>query len=184
MANIVHKNKYEYSKTEYRKSLQKVCIICPEHGEFWQTPAGHLSGKGCPICAKKFRKGEIALFEELKNRFPLEKIVHSYRNKSILGKQELDIYFPLRKIGIEFQGGQHFFPVDFGGYGENISKEIFENNKKRDIAKKEKCNKNGIVLLYFSDVKCTNFLNEKIYSNYDEISATINAVIKKEDEKQ
>ena len=184
MANIVHKNKYEYSKTEYRKSLQKVCIICPEHGEFWQTPAGHLSGKGCPICAKKFRKGEIALFEELKSRFPLEKIVHSYRNKSILGKQELDIYFPLRKIGIEFQGGQHFFPVDFGGYGENISKEIFENNKKRDIAKKEKCNKNGIVLLYFSDVKCTNFLNEKIYSNYDEISAAIDAVIKKEDEKQ
>ena len=51
-AKEVHKNKYDYLKVEYKNSLTKVCIICPEHGEFWQTPATHLKGIGCPKCGK------------------------------------------------------------------------------------------------------------------------------------
>lgn len=50
-ARDVHGDKYDYSKVEYIKSSKKVCIICPEHGEFWQTPNSHLSrGNGCPFC--------------------------------------------------------------------------------------------------------------------------------------
>ena len=49
-AKGVHKDKYDYSKVEYINSKTKVCIICPEHGEFWQTPSKHLSGQGCPKC--------------------------------------------------------------------------------------------------------------------------------------
>lgn len=30
----------------------KVCIICPEHGEFWQKPYKHLQGQGCPVCGQ------------------------------------------------------------------------------------------------------------------------------------
>jgi hypothetical protein len=48
----VHGNKYDYSKVEYKKMHDKVCIICPEHGEFWQTPSKHLLGQDCPKCAK------------------------------------------------------------------------------------------------------------------------------------
>ena len=50
-ARSVHGEKYDYSKTEYTKSDEKVCIICPKHGEFWQAAASHLSGNGCPLCA-------------------------------------------------------------------------------------------------------------------------------------
>ena len=50
-----HGNKYDYSKVEYIRSTQKVCIICPEHGEFWQTPAAHVRGDNCPHCANKKR---------------------------------------------------------------------------------------------------------------------------------
>lgn len=32
--SVIHKNKYDYSKSEYTKSNSKICIICPEHGEF------------------------------------------------------------------------------------------------------------------------------------------------------
>ena len=46
----IHGEKYDYSKVEYINSQTKVCIICPEHGEFWQTPNGHLSGYGCSKC--------------------------------------------------------------------------------------------------------------------------------------
>ena len=38
-AKEVHGDKYDYSKVEYVNNKTKVCIICPEHGEFWQRPA-------------------------------------------------------------------------------------------------------------------------------------------------
>ena len=50
----VHGEKYDYSKVEYKNNKIKVCIICPEHGEFWQTPTLHINQKcGCPKCWKK-----------------------------------------------------------------------------------------------------------------------------------
>ena len=55
-AKEVHDNKYDYSKVEYKGSQTKVCIICPEHGEFWQTPASHIRGYCCPKCAN-FNRG-------------------------------------------------------------------------------------------------------------------------------
>ena len=54
-----HGDKYIYSKVEYIDSKTKVCIICPEHGEFWQTPSSHLRGQCCPLCANKKRGRNI-----------------------------------------------------------------------------------------------------------------------------
>lgn len=54
-AKKVHGNKYDYSKVDYVNNCTKVCIICPEHGEFWQTPSGHLNGYGCAKCARLSR---------------------------------------------------------------------------------------------------------------------------------
>lgn len=49
-ANIIHKNKFNYSKVQYQNSQTKVLIICLIDGDFYQTPAQHLSGKGCSKC--------------------------------------------------------------------------------------------------------------------------------------
>jgi hypothetical protein len=51
-ANHVHINRYDYSKVEYNNVNTKIIIICKKHGEFQQTPQGHLSGRGCIKCAK------------------------------------------------------------------------------------------------------------------------------------
>lgn len=51
-AKEVHGDKYDYSKVDYINSATKVCIICPEHGEFWQTPAIHLQNHGCKKCGE------------------------------------------------------------------------------------------------------------------------------------
>ena len=63
-AKEVHGDKYDYSKVEYKKSQEKVCIICPEHGEFWQTPSSHLDGKGCPKCFNERRGQSLKLSRE------------------------------------------------------------------------------------------------------------------------
>lgn len=49
-ARQVHGDKYDYSKVNYVDAHTKVCIICPEHGEFWQLPSSHLRGHGCQKC--------------------------------------------------------------------------------------------------------------------------------------
>lgn len=49
---VVHGDKYDYSKVGYVNNTTKVKIICPKHGEFLQTPKGHLSGKGCFKCGR------------------------------------------------------------------------------------------------------------------------------------
>jgi hypothetical protein len=45
-----HGNKYDYSKVEYKNCSTKVCIVCYEHGDFWQTPGNHMNGHGCDEC--------------------------------------------------------------------------------------------------------------------------------------
>lgn len=50
-ARKIHGDKYDYSKTQYITSKEKVCITCPEHGDFWQIPNNHLNGCGCPTCS-------------------------------------------------------------------------------------------------------------------------------------
>ena len=49
-AQIVHQQKYDYSKIKYVNDKQKVSIICPIHGDFEQTPSHHKKGCGCPKC--------------------------------------------------------------------------------------------------------------------------------------
>lgn len=50
-AKEVHGDKYDYSKIVYKNNKEKICIICPKHGEFFQKPTAHLSGSGCPSCS-------------------------------------------------------------------------------------------------------------------------------------
>lgn len=53
-AKKVHGDKYDYSKVDYKGNKEKVCIICPIHGEFWQVASTHINLKcGCPLCANK-----------------------------------------------------------------------------------------------------------------------------------
>lgn len=50
-AKQIHGNKYDYSKSVYETARSKVCVICPEHGEFYIRPNCHVSGKqGCKKC--------------------------------------------------------------------------------------------------------------------------------------
>jgi hypothetical protein len=56
ISNKVHNGKYDYSKAEYNGVSTPVTIICPEHGEFTQTPQNHMKGQGCPKCGN-LRKG-------------------------------------------------------------------------------------------------------------------------------
>lgn len=46
-----HGSKYDYSDAVYTLSTEKIKIICPEHGAFYQVANRHINGQGCPKCA-------------------------------------------------------------------------------------------------------------------------------------
>jgi hypothetical protein len=55
-ANEKFSDKYDYTSFDYFDMKTKSCIICPLHGQFFQTPESHLRNKsqGCPNCAKLY----------------------------------------------------------------------------------------------------------------------------------
>lgn len=46
----IHGSKYIYDLVNYVKTNQKIEIICPKHGSFFQQPSNHLQGRGCKKC--------------------------------------------------------------------------------------------------------------------------------------
>lgn len=156
-AREIHGWKYDYSKVEYINNKTKVCIICPEHGEFWQTPDNHLYLKqGCPNCIKyKLEEEVLKLLIDNNIQYEQQKKFEWLKNKSNL---RLDFYLPEYKIAIECQGEQHFKPVKAWG-GESKLKYTNENDK----LKKEKCAENGIKILYYSKEKNNDCCNSIDY---------------------
>ena len=168
LANKVHKNKYDYSKSVYLKSKEKIIIICSEHGEFKQTPNSHLNGNGCPQCGQT-NLSENKLYEFIKISFPDIKIerqkTFDWLNNKKTSPQFLDFYLPDYNIAIEYQGGQHFRPVaKFGGV---IGLEL---TKERDLRKEFFCRINGIKIFYFS---YENFICDDLIINENHLYKTL-----------
>lgn len=150
-AKEVHGDKYNYSKVEYKKSKEKVCIICPEHGEFWQRPKDHLNGQGCPHC--KQSKIEKEIFDVLNENGVTFESQYKYDESN--HKNSLDFFIPSMMVGIECQGEQHFKPVDFANKGDSWANKLFEKNLLRDKYKYALCESKGIKLLYYVPKKNT-----------------------------
>ena len=141
-SKLIHGDKYDYSKVEYINSHTKVCIICPEHGEFWQRPCCHTNlRQGCPFCNESQSEMEI-------EQILCEHKILYIRQKRFdwLGKMSLDFYLPNYGIAIECQGKQHFESVDYFGGNESL-----ENTKERDLRKKQLCEKHNIKILYYAN---------------------------------
>jgi len=146
-AKKIHGDKYDYSKVKYKGNREKVEIICPEHGSWWQNPYNHLQNRGCRCCTNR-SKGEIKVESILKENninFIREKTFDECRNPESGAKLKFDFYIPEKNLCIEYDGRQHFVPVEMWG-GEAALKET----QKRDKIKDGYCENNNIHLLRIS----------------------------------
>ena len=139
-SRTVHGDKYDYSKVEYVNAHTKVCIICPEHGEFWQTPNKHLLGHKCPKCSESIIEKEIrVLLDKEGIKYVKEKRFNWMKT------YRLDFYLPDYNIGIECQGIQHF--TELKPYYKDFS---LDKQLERDEDKFQLCLTNGVSILYFT----------------------------------
>ena len=86
---------------------------------------------------------EIDLYHRVRNLLLDQRVIHQARPKW-LQPQTLDIYIPEIKLVIEYQGQQHYKPVEFFG-----GQEAFKKNKERDCRKARICKENDATVLYF-----------------------------------
>ena len=164
-AKQVHGDRYDYSKVDYKDMETKVCIICPEHGEFWQAPYNHIgNNQNCPECAKIESHGEEEIrkiLEELKISFQQEKFFRECCDKRML---PFDFYLPDYNLVIEYQGEQHFKPTKkFGG------EEKFLLRRKHDEIKRSFCKENNIREL------------EILYTDYNNIKQILLTELRRDD---
>lgn len=155
--NIIHNNKYDYSQTKYVTSRTEIKIICPTHGEFKTKPNWHLNGRGCPICNTS--KGEIKI-----NKYLSENgldFIQQHKFDDCVNKNKLpfDFYLPKLNLLIEFDGKQHFEPIEFFG-GLKHLKETQHN----DRIKNKYCEDKNIKLIRIRyDENVTEKLKASIY---------------------
>jgi hypothetical protein len=156
-SNIIHDNKYDYSKSDFKGVGIDLEIICPIHGSFWQIPNNHYKGCGCPKCGNGESKWETEITEYIKNDLYLE----ANKTRKIISPLEIDIFVPEANLAIEANGlwfhstafekvtdQTHLNKTELCN-AKNISLfHIFEDEwkTKKDIVKSiisNKCNKNS-----------------------------------------
>ena len=142
-SKLIHENKYDYSKVDYISRHDKVIIIQKDK-EYLQSPDQHL--RGCnPSGSTIFSKGE----EKIKNfldknciKYVKEFIFEDCKFKNPL---PFDFYLEDYNLLIEYDGEQHFYPINY--FGGDIH---YKNTLRNDKIKNSFVNKVGIKLIRIS----------------------------------
>lgn len=159
---LIHGDKYDYSNVEYKGLDVKVCIICPKHGIFWQTPSLHLDGHGCPQCSES--KGERKISLWLKNHDILFNTQYRIDLSPVLfGRYRLkvDFFLPEHNTIIEYHGAQHYAFSPFF----HRTEDKFQEQLERDAKLRDYCKQHGITLIEVPYTKYDNvddFLKRKL----------------------
>ena len=99
-------------------------------------------------------------YDLLKEIYPIYDVVYEYAIGEI--EQRLDLFIPVLGIAVEYNGIQHYEPVDkFGGIIN------FHNTIKRDKLKTKKCKENNCNIFFVKYNYNENDYNSLIYNIKD-----------------
>lgn len=138
--NLIVTGKYITSKT----NIQCTCKVCGT--VFSATPSNLLNGNtGCPRC--NMSRSELMMLQTL------DKFGISYKQQfqindcRFIGTLKFDAFDVNNNIGFEYNGEQHYIPIDFAGRGNDWAKKQLELTQSRDNAKIKYCEENKIPLI-------------------------------------
>lgn len=146
-------------KTEFK------CRIC--NNTWLATPDSILNANtGCPICAQSH--GERYITNWLKNNMINFIPQYKFDDCRDLECLPFDFYLPEHNICIEYDGEQHFNPVNFGGISDARAVINFKKTQIHDNIKNDYCKQHNIKLLrisYFEKNNIDEILNNAIKNN-------------------
>jgi len=139
------------------------CDVCQYKWKAVPDQVWRLSG--CPLC--NTHRNEKLTLQFIQNILPHIKLKHQHTIKLVNNTKGMiiDFYFShfRRQFFIEYNGYQHYHPVDFFG-----GKKGFENRQRRDKKLRQYCKKNDIVLIEidgrkYKEDKIKPYLRKQFY---------------------
>lgn len=132
---------YLYDFTNYKNIKSKIIVKCSKHSSFETSAELLLNGYGCSSCGKK------STGEECISKYLISNKIEYIKQKSFEGcvyknKMQFDFFLPYFNLCIEFDGIQHFEPIEYFGGINSLNKQIVKDNIKNDF-----CNSNNIKLI-------------------------------------
>lgn len=145
--------------SEYISCYENVTCRCKRCGrDFETTPDRLRCGYGCTICRQS--KGERAIYNILESKGISFNPQHSFKDCRDVHVLPFDFYLPDLNIAIEYDGLQHYEPVErFGGV------ESFKVTQRHDKIKTDYCKQNKIRLIripYTEFNNIENIINKQI----------------------
>lgn len=139
--NIELLSNYKNNKTH----LKCKCNI--HNNEYMVNPRVILYNKssGCPQCTQSL--GESKMLTLLKNMGYDIIRQHTFPDCKYINLLKFDGYDESNNIAFEYQGQQHYYPVDFSGKGEEFALDQFNQGIIRDNIKRTYCKENNIRLI-------------------------------------
>ena len=134
----------------YINDKTKILHKCKIDGfEWFAAPNNILHGHGCPKCNKSRGEKDIALW--LSNHAVRYEQQKAFDDCKDIKPLPFDFYLPDYNYCIEYDGEQHYRPIDYFGGEDSFKKTVMHDNIKNDY-----CKNNDIKLLripYYANVK-------------------------------
>lgn len=135
------------------------CLI---HDYEWcPTPGNILSGHGCSKCNES--KGELQITLWLQQNKMIGIAQKRFCDCCDIKPLPFDFYIPELNVCIEYQGEQHYRPINFGGISDEDAYNNFLITQRHDEIKRNYCIKNNIKLIcvpYWENVD--KYLNQNL----------------------
>ena len=125
-------------KNAHAKTLKMKCNLC--ENEWYANWNNIKNGKGCPWCT--ISKGENEIIKLLTKNKLIFLRNHFFNECKAVAFLTFDFYLIDKRIIIEYNGKQHYEPVEFFGGIKS-----FENQQFHDQIKRDYCRKNNIKLV-------------------------------------
>jgi hypothetical protein len=148
---------------EYRNRKSKLRFIHNHCGFMFETSWSSFYGNnsGCPKCLEPRGELEVEKWLSSEGLLPEKDYFPQYFFEDCKNERYLyfDFYIPSENLCIEYNGKQHYEPVEFFG-----GKKEFDKNKQRDLIKEKYCETNKIKLLiipYWNKEKIQEILKNR-----------------------
>ena len=132
-------------------------IKCDSHGFFLQAPRDHYRGAGCPKCASSRGENEVrSILNEMNIDFEEQK---TFKGLKLRASLKCDFYLPKYNAVIEYNGLQHYEPIDFFG-----GIKALEETQKRDIFKYNFLQSKGLklIIIRYDNENIKSYLKQKL----------------------
>lgn len=134
--------------SEYKNAKESLKCKCKTHNcEYMVSPRTILYNKssGCPLCTQSLGENKmIQLLQDMGHHISKQ---HTFPDCRNIGLLRFDGYCKEINTAFEYQGQQHYYPVDFSGKGMEYAKEQYEKGLLRDNIKRKYCKENNIYLI-------------------------------------